>query len=470
MKAFAKSMINPGRYANGGGFQFKLYNRKTSVRRLSGDLLKLNIEEALAKGKEHMDNGQRQEARINLLIAAKHENAEAAYLLGVLSNTTDDTYSHSNCSNAMEVLVEINLAKSNAKKAKQEKRGVTKHGFENHQHELGQSIEGPLFWLLKAVTLGHGEAMVYLANIIIANVDDRIQDNKLKSVLAESSSELCTEVRCSKCVVSARIEQRGLNIKDISTRMWDMCLAVNLYERAGNLKPPVSDALYNLGQLYFEGRAGLIVTNKRKAFSYFKRAAAARDSSALLWVGICYMSGEGREKVEMSEKDAGCSIRRDSASIKCGDSPQSESLGLSFCAAHELGNFDQDMEDVGDLKHSAYNWVIEEGIRPRAAETFLKLSADAGNNKAYYYLATLFRSGLVGLSSSSILQQLQLGSVNLHETDFADHTDVEEIKPDLSLFQNYLLQGVEKEDPDAMYCLSVALLAMAGFLSRVIKV
>ena len=119
--------------------------------------------------------------------------------------------------------------------------------------------------------------------------------------------------------------------------------AVLWYEKAVNLTNPSTDALFNLGTLYFNGRESVIKQDLLKSFSYFKRAADLGDSSSQFWIGYCYFTGEGVDGI--------------------ADGP----------------------------------------VRPQLALRYLTLCSETGHSSALYYLATLYRSGL----SSSVENDLE---------------------------------------------------------------
>ena len=110
--------------------------------------------------------------------------------------------------------------------------------------------------------------------------------------------------------------------------------AVLWYEKAANLTNPSTDALFNLGTVYFNGREGVIQHDLLRSFGYFKRAADLGDSSAQFWIGYCYFSGEGVDG--------------------CADGP----------------------------------------VKPQLALKYLTMCGQTGHSSALYYLATLYRSGL----------------------------------------------------------------------------
>jgi TPR repeat protein len=68
---------------------------------------------------------------------------------------------------------------------------------------------------------------------------------------------------------------------------------IRWYQRAVELKPPVVDALYNLGVIYFEGNElGQVKPDPSAAFKYFTTAANAGDADAHYWLGHVHSSAD----------------------------------------------------------------------------------------------------------------------------------------------------------------------------------
>lgn len=161
-----------------------------------------------------------------------------------------------------------------------------------------------------------------------------------------------------------------------------LCIeGVEWYRKATNLEFPNSDALYNLGTLYHDGNSHAgIQQDLEVSVNYFHRAANAEDAAALYWLGHCYSTGEG------------------------------------------------------GAKH----------INPALAVDFLQRAGMAGHPKAYYLLATVYRSGLRVHSNCSCATTTSTGGI----------PDLEYIAPNAALFHQFLRLAVENEDPDALYCLA----------------
>lgn len=150
----------------------------------------------------------------------------------------------------------------------------------------------------------------------------------------------------------------------------DISEAILWYEKASKLAEPSADALFNLGTLYFDGKEGTLEKDLIKSFDCFKKAADLGDLSSQFWVGYCYFTGEGLET------------------------------------------------------HA------EAAVKPQLAERYLRMSAEKGHSAALYYLATLYRSGLISPIDSA-----------------------ESIPPDKERFLKYLLLAVEAKDADALFCM-----------------
>jgi TPR repeat protein len=237
---------------------------------------------------------------------------ESAFLLGVLLIKTaqkpevheieiEDASSPE--SRASAVLKEIQEATQTARVARkirlQKKKKLSTNSLEDEKTVKLSDNDLGLDWLQKASRENHGRAMCYLGNILLAT---------------EKNDDI------------------------FEALLW--------YEKGAILSPPQTDALFNLGTLYFEGREGIIIQDLPKSFNFFKRAADMDDLSSQFWVGYCYFTGEGMVK-----------------------------------GAHG--------EDLLKL------------VDPLLALKYLVLCADKGHHSALYYLATLYRSGLYTVNGKS---------------------------------------------------------------------
>ena len=271
-----------------------------------------DVEKIATIGRELLD-GQRQckdgDIQKYLTAAANLGHVDSAFLLGTYlmekSSVTAVTEAVPQSDEQMSPESRAAVVKKEIKDATQTARTEKKIRIQKQKNSMPiQASEDVkvsdadlgLEWLRWASRKNHGGAMCYLGNILLAkeNADDNLE-------------------------------------------------AVLWYEKAVNLTNPSTDALFNLGTLYFNGREDVIKQDLLKSFSYFKRAADLGDSSSQFWIGYCYFTGEGVDGI--------------------ADGP----------------------------------------VRPQLALRYLKSCSETGHSSALYYLATLYRSGL----SSSVQNDLE---------------------------------------------------------------
>ena len=242
------------------------------------------------------------EIRKWLTIAAEFGHTESAFLLGVFLVKNETTVKDPKLEEEISPADRAASVKQEIKDATQTARTEKKIRIQKKKNSEALDPKATptisdydlgLDWLRKASRKSHGKAMCYLGNILLAKDNDA-----------------------------------------------DVQEAVLWYEKAANLPNPSTDALFNLGSLYFDGKEGAIGKDLCKSFSYFKLAADLGDSSSQFWVGYCYFTGEGVDG-----------------------------------AAGEP--------------------------RPHEALKYLKLCAETGHSSAMYYLATLYRSGLSGSTNDA---------------------------------------------------------------------
>jgi TPR repeat protein len=194
------------------------------------------------------------EARDQLISAAKSGHCEAQFQLGSF-------YAHfpnieaglqKEAESKKDVLKEIKVVKINNKRRLKEKklkdRGVTEFDAASDEQDLSGMNDGELahYWLRCAATSGHGRAMCLLANRLLKT------DDKADDVLE----------------------------------------AISWYEKAAALEPPLTEALYNLGTVYFEGNdVANIDADAVRALGYFRLAAQLGDTDAHYWLGHVHSSG-----------------------------------------------------------------------------------------------------------------------------------------------------------------------------------
>ena len=342
-----------------------------------------NLESIAEIGRQYLDDersGDQNEARRWLETAAELGHDESKFRLGILlvDKKNDDN------PQAKEITIDTSSMESKAAEVLKEIREATKAArIARKERLLSKSKKRPpspvevtpptdyevgLDWLRQAARADHGKAMCYLGNILL---------NGNQSNTTSNDNTL--------------------------TSSGDAFEAMLWYERAANLNPPIPDALFNLGTLYFDGREGTVTKDLEKSFSYFCRAADLHDVSALFWVGHCYMSGEGGV------------VRPD----------------------------------------------------PVLALQYLTKAADGGHSSAMYHLATMYRSGLsvddvlLDQKNATISQCHDHSHDHQHDTTCTNKVSSSPpsssssvVTTNKELFFKYLNQAVEAEDPDALYCLA----------------
>ena len=231
---------------------------------------------------------EEESARLWLEIAAiDHDDAEAQFLLALLLDEINKKQSYSTAQTGEEVLKEIQQARKAAIAKKRYKMNKNNNKIEEDIIKIEKTVT-PISLLKQAANQGHGKAMCFLGNKLL---------------------------------------EKG-----------DVLDAINWYKMAASVNPPIIDALYNLGSLYYEGRSPVLEIDLDLSLNYFTAAADAGDLSACFWCGYCYMTGSG---------------------------------GVT-------------------------------NIVPDKAVMYLTVAANEGNGAAHYHLATLYRSGLSdGYSSKS---------------------------------------------------------------------
>jgi TPR repeat protein len=223
---------------------------------------------------------EEESARLWLEIAAiDHEDAEAQFLLALLLDEINKKQTQSIAQTGEEVLKEIQQARKAAIAKKKYKMSKNINKIDEDVIKIEKTVT-PITLLRQAANQGHGKAMCYLGNKLL---------------------------------------EKG-----------DVLDAINWYKLASSTNPPIVDALYNLGSLYYEGRSPVLEIDLDLSLSYFKKAAEAGDLSACFWCGYCYMTCSG---------------------------------GVT-------------------------------NIDPNKAVIYLTRAANEGNGAAHYHLATVYRSGL----------------------------------------------------------------------------
>ena len=347
------------------------------------------------------ESNRMHEAKLWLEIAAENGHAESQFLLGVLllENFSKNEISMEKAKTSQDVIDQINAIKKAARKAKKDRINSSKKSIKSvekskqsesphicssdciHHGDLGvykvmnsdnipNEGDGKV-WLKRAAQGDHGKAMCYLGNLYLAeNTEDGIQNALL----------------------------------------W--------YNRAAKLPQPSSDALFNLGNIYFEGRenAGVPI-DLPKSFEYFYSAALLGDISAQYWIGHCYLTGEGgsplldyNKSIEFFSKAANAhhykahyylsSIYRSGLSSPHGCIAANKDLFLSHLRISVSGDDDDAQYCMADiLMHGDDSLGIPED--KLQARRYYELASEQGHVEATVSLGALHYHGLCGLSKDS---------------------------------------------------------------------
>ncbi len=341
------------------------------------------------------------EAKLWLEISAENGHVESQFLLGVLlvENFSKNEITTEEAKTSQDVIDQINAIKKAARKAKKDrvsksnkavKRVEEKKQPESphvctsncvHHNELGvhkvinnndesNDNDGKM-WLKRAARGDHGKAMCYLGNLYLAeNTDEGIHN------------------------------------------------AILWYNRAAKLPQPSSDALFNLGTIYFEGNESAgIPADLPKSFEYFYSAALLGDISAQYWIGHCYLTGEGgcplidyNKSVEFFSKAANAkhykahyylgSMYRSGLSSPHGNIEANKDLFLSHLRIAVDGDDDDAQYCMADLlMHGDDSLNIPED--KLKARKYYELASDQGNVEATVSLGALHYHGLCGLPKDS---------------------------------------------------------------------
>jgi len=175
--------------------------------------------------------------------AKEHGEPESALAAASAGGRIDTDQKVTNAEDVMKI---INEAKRRARTDKKNKLRALSSGAAAARDALGTVEELSEFWCRRAARGGHARAMTFMGNLLMSRTD------------------------------------KGDQVEGL---LW--------YERAAKLTPPESDACYNLGLLYFEGKEGVVGKNLEASFAHFLEAARAGDLESTFWVGYCHATGEG---------------------------------------------------------------------------------------------------------------------------------------------------------------------------------
>lgn len=161
-----------------------------------------------------------------------------------------------NAEDVLNEIKEIRKQSMSKKKASNKKKKATGKSSESADVEIDNHDYGALGqeWLVKAANQGNVDALCALGNNYLnhANSRDCHDDSKLELI--------------KKCIEN--------------------------YERAGALNS--TDALYNLGSLYYSGTEigdKTMLVDYNRSYDYFLKSADLGDVSATFWIGYCHYTG-----------------------------------------------------------------------------------------------------------------------------------------------------------------------------------
>jgi len=320
------------------------------------------------------------EVKSNLEAIAKQGHVESQYLLGILlsSKTEIEKVNKSNvASNASEVVQEIKaLQKVNRKEKIKKKKNASTNSITSSSKDITEIPIQP------AIELSPTQEAIHWLKMAVLQ-----KHSKSMCLLANLLlNEVTTESSPSPPSTSPSSSTSTIVFDPVAIAKE----AVHLYTEAAEIEETRADALFNLGTLHYDGlsvaETTLIPADPARSFHFYLSSANASietakkypdhvtDPTALFYVGHCYATGE--------------------------------------------------------------NGCPDPGIDPNQALYYLRLSAEWGHPKAYYHLATLYRSGL-------------------EMTTIPDNDPLSNRIPvDKQKFREYLQKAVAQKDEDALFCLA----------------
>jgi TPR repeat protein len=275
---------------------------------------------------------------------------------------------------------------------------------------------------------GHAGAMVALGNLALQVAEDETTTTKDGGDGSSGDNDVTTQAPDGRGAIFPSL--KASKSSSSSSSSWSLGevslqLALEWYERAGNKPHHHKDALFNLGQVYFEGRGGLgsgdasVSGGQRvaKGVSFFQRAASAGDSSASFFLAL------------LAIEDYDLLIGHEDSDDGSGTSDYNDTDGKE--ALRRRG-----------------------GARGAVALGHLEAAVEGGHGGAAYYLALLHRNGW----------EAKLGPPFDYSNDDnekgrraeGDAEEEGEIPPyRLAGFRKLLLKAAnELNDPDALFCLA----------------
>ena len=295
---------------------------------------------------------------------------------------------------------------------------------ETEQHDKGLS------WLEKAAESDHGEAQFHLATTLQKMFTERQKgnnnNNNNKPGKAQTAQQVLNEIR--KEQADARVKKKKKNndkkkkdkineqgpegetegeggvYKNQWKNMPEEMLVEYWLRRAiknGHGKAMISLGNYLISKSYTTNHEKCL--GIRGALKMFRRAMKDQNEpDAAYNLGLLYY--EGRDDIIEQDLEKSLNFFKNASSL--GD--VASSLWVGYCYAVGIGTT----------------------IHPQKALQFLNLAADKGHPDAYYYIATLYRSGAASPNGKSVL------------------------KADATTFMKYLRMAVDLDCGDAMYCLA----------------
>jgi TPR repeat protein len=198
----------------------------------------------------------------------------------------------------------------------------------------------------------------------------------------------------------------------------DILEAVQLYKKAVKISMSTStsdnydsnsnsignfraDALFNLGTIYFSGAEdtkGTIVINqdKKKSIEYYKQAADLGDVGAIYWVGHCLISGEGGINKNEIDIIQGLNMLEKAAN-------QEHPAAYYYLATIYRSGLKSSNIDCVDVNIDLFN-------------KYLDLAIDAGDSDACFCKADLYMNGIEGypLDEKKSISYMQIAADKNH--------------------------------------------------------
>ena len=216
-------------------------------------------------------------------------------------------------------------------------------------------------WLYRAARQGSTNAQVALGNLCMSGVAPLIalpQDSQSLSAIERRAAPRVEEALAWYHLAAGVGEEEDDTVG--STRV-----VFSGGEEEGGEGPslgpfPHPDALYNLGQIYWEGIAGKVAKDLPRALQLFNTAAAAGDTSALFFLG--HLLRIGNEELGIRKN-----VRKALASL------ESSASGGHGGAAHYLSQFWREGESGFPPSPARVRYFLELAAEGGFAEALLDL-------------------------------------------------------------------------------------------------